>query len=210
VAKRNGKIARLLKNAREGSAPALWELLAFTRDRLLQQSGPVIDTKLQSKGSLADLVEDTIIEAFSDFTQFKGRTSGQWFAWVKQLLHHNFVNFIRRYRSTDKRRVDREVPLSGRGADLEEAPIERKSLTPCSFTLAKEWRQQVNHAINRLPQHYRTVVLLRLEKETSFEVIGSMMGKSPEASRMLWDRAVRMLRHSLSRKYCGELMNETN
>src|SRR5689334_7968594 len=155
------RVPALLQQARQGSSWALWKLLVATRDALLERHRETIDQHLRAKGSLADLVEDTIVEAYCDFDQFRGTTDAQWDAWVRQLLFHNLVNFVRKYRETSKRQVIREVPLR---TEVECSAVPRRGrrlLTPCSASMAEEWREHLSRAIGRLPEHYRAVVSLR-------------------------------------------------
>ena len=52
-------------------------------------------------------------------------------------------------------------------------------------------------ALDRLPDDYRRVMLLRYQKELTFEEIGRDMRGSGDAVRMLWARALERLKHEL-------------
>jgi RNA polymerase sigma-70 factor (ECF subfamily) len=49
-------------------------------------------------------------------------------------------------------------------------------------------------AIERLPADYRRVMELRYTEGLSFEEVGRRLGRSADAARMLWARAVDRLR----------------
>ncbi len=48
--------------------------------------------------------------------------------------------------------------------------------------------------INKLPAHYRDVLLLRHIEELSFDEVAQRLGKSAGAVRMIWLRALEQLR----------------
>ena len=53
-------------------------------------------------------------------------------------------------------------------------------------------------ALARLPEDYRRVIALRYEQGQSFADIGQAMGRSSEAVRKLWFRAIERLRKELN------------
>src|SRR5205085_1973725 len=84
-------------------------LLAVARQSL----GPA----LQAKGGASDLVQDTYLEAQRLFPRFGGASNAELRAWLRCLLLHKAAKLGRRYHSTRKRQLSREVPL-GRGGRL--------------------------------------------------------------------------------------------
>jgi RNA polymerase sigma-70 factor (ECF subfamily) len=52
-------------------------------------------------------------------------------------------------------------------------------------------------ALGRLPEDYRRVITLRYEQQLSFEEIGQLLHRSPDAARKLWARAVERLQEEL-------------
>jgi RNA polymerase sigma factor (sigma-70 family) len=55
----------------------------------------------------------------------------------------------------------------------------------------------LHRAVERLPDEYRRVVLLRFEDERTFEEIGRLTGQSQDAARHLWTRAMVRLRREM-------------
>jgi RNA polymerase sigma-70 factor, ECF subfamily len=53
-------------------------------------------------------------------------------------------------------------------------------------------------AIDRLPEHYREVVVCHQRDRLTFEQIGRLRGISAEAARKLWTRALGRLRRELA------------
>ena len=119
-------------------------------------------------------------------------------AWLRQLLRNNLVNFARSYRDTDKRCVSAETPMEGgdSSAPRAETLIGRDS-TPSEHAMANEQAEAVEKALQRLPDDYRQVILLRYRAELAFEEIGRVMGRSANAVEKLWLRAIERLRQEL-------------
>jgi RNA polymerase sigma-70 factor (ECF subfamily) len=62
---------------------------------------------------------------------------------------------------------------------------------------AAEEADALRQAVARLPEDYRRVITLRHEEGLSFHDVAQRMGRSPEAARTLWFRAVARLRQEL-------------
>jgi RNA polymerase sigma-70 factor (ECF subfamily) len=70
--------------------------------------------------------------------------------------------------------------------------------TPASGrAMAREQAEAFHAALGRLPDDYRQVILLRYQQELSFEEIGRQLGRSPNAARMLWLRALERLKQEM-------------
>src|SRR6266446_2817513 len=106
-----GEMAPLLDAARRGSRQALGQLLESCRSYLLMVARGELDADLQAKEGASDLVQETFLEAQRDFGQFQGASEAELLAWLRRLLLNNVANFTRRYRTTGKRSVTREVAL---------------------------------------------------------------------------------------------------
>ncbi len=187
----DGTLAELLAQARGGDRAALDRLFALCRNYVAVLAQARLESWLQGKADASDLVQQTLLEAYRGFPQFQGGTSGEWLAWLRRILDHNAADYVRHYYGTDKRDVAREVPLAGSlpgGGD-----------TPSQELLRKERELLVADALARLPDDYRTVLILRNLQRLPFDEVARRMGRSRPAAQMLWLRAVRKLRE------CGEL-----
>ena len=70
----------------------------------------------------------------------------------------------------------------------EDACDETEPLT--EVTMRAEAYERLRQAIAKLPEQYRTIILMRQEENLTFEEIGQRLQRSCEASRMLWGRAI--------------------
>ena len=189
---------RLLSEARHGSRDALGQILDTQRNYLLSIAQTELGMDLQAKGGASDLVQDTFLEAQRDFQHFGGASSGELRAWLRQLLLHHVGKFARRYRTTRKRRIAREFRLHETGANIAgQTDIATSQPSPSDHAIAHEQADVVKQALQRLPEDYQRVITLRYQEHHSFDDIGRIMGRSVNAVRKLWARAVEQLQHEL-------------
>ena len=65
------------------------------------------------------------------------------------------------------------------------------------MVISKEQAGLVRRRFERLPDHCREVVRLRLEEGMSFEEIGQTTSRSADAARKVWKRAIAELGRKL-------------
>ena len=185
MARHSREVTSWLAAARDGSSEALGQALEACRGYLLLIAQRELAPDLQTKGGASDLVQMTFLDAQRAFAGFHGHSPAELRAWLRQILLHNLANFARQYRATGKRQLDREValeedPSSGdRGGGLAALVP-----SPSGAAMAHEQAEAVRQALERLPDDYRRVILLRYQEESSFEEIGRLMERTamPSAS----------------------------
>jgi RNA polymerase sigma-70 factor (ECF subfamily) len=187
-----------LASARGGASETLGRMLEGCRQYLLLVANEHLAPVLQAKVGASDVVQETFLEAQRDFGQFDGRTEDDLLAWLRRILLNNLANFARRYRDTDKRQLAREVPLAEAPLGELQAVLAVVGESPSAQALAQEQTEALDRALERLPEDYRRVLLLRHEEGLSFEALGQRLGRSGEAARKLWVRAVEQLQQILS------------
>ncbi len=190
-------LATLLAAARAGTRDALGLLLEPCRGYLLMVAQGELGPDLKAKEGASDLVQDTFLEAQRDFAQFHGASEAELLAWLRRLLLNNVANVTRRYRGTAKRSLEREVALDAQEgqAILTGLPTEIES--PSGQAVAKEQAAALAGALERLPEDYRQVIRLRYEEGRGFEEIAEHMGRSANAIRKLFARAVERVQQEL-------------
>jgi|SRR5262245_10279720 len=182
-----------LTAARGGCRESLGRTLETCRRYLLGVARDELSADLQAKGGASDLVQDTFLEAQSAFDRFRGTSESELRAWLRQLLHHRAAKFGRRYRTTLKRRLAREAALP-----RAEAPGPAGRLpTPSVQLIAGEQAHRLHQALEGLPDDYRRVITFRYVDQYSFEEIGRRMGRTANAARLLWLRAIERVRQEL-------------
>jgi RNA polymerase sigma-70 factor (ECF subfamily) len=71
-------------------------------------------------------------------------------------------------------------------------------LTPSGVVSQREQEDAVRQALDRLPEHYRQVIVWRQWENLEFTVIAQRLGRSVDATRMLWWRAVERLQQEMN------------
>jgi RNA polymerase sigma-70 factor (ECF subfamily) len=194
--------AALIEHARAGSATAFGRLLEGCRKYLLLVANESLDSDLRPKGAASDLVQDTFVEAQRDFARFTGTTEEELLAWLRQILAYRVGNHRRRY-GTEKRDVDREIPLDREAADVYPATAAAGS-DPAKATIDRDEQAHLAAAMARLPEHLREVIEMRTWQRQTFPEIAARLGKTSEAARKQWGRAVRRLKQELKKSHGPE------
>ena len=192
---RGARVGEWIRLARAGSAEALGRLLETLRPYLLLVANEELPAWLRGKVGASDLVQETCLQAQGHFDRFRDDGEAELLAWLRRILLNNVATLQRRY-SADKRQVAREVPLAECGADgLLDLPLPGPS--PSSFAAARERDAALLRALERLPEEYRQVVHWRSYGRLPFDEVGRRMGRSAEAARKLWVRAIERLQQGL-------------
>jgi RNA polymerase sigma-70 factor (ECF subfamily) len=153
-----------------------------------------LDPDLRAKIGPSDVVQESILEAQRDFRRFHGTTEADIVAWLRRILLNNIGSVRQRYRATKKRELSREVSLDGVLAGSGAERLLAGEPTPSKQAAAHERNEELERALAQLPEHYRVALHLRHQENCSFEEIGQRTGRSEEAARKVWARAVEKLK----------------
>jgi RNA polymerase sigma-70 factor (ECF subfamily) len=180
--------------ARRGDREALGRALFSFREYLLLVANDAMAPALGAKVGASDIVQDTFFRAHRGFAEFRGRSEAEWRSWLRTILVRSVAHHYRRYELTAKRRRGCEVPIQ---AGMPAAP-ESRDPTPSRQLARLERERALMAALDRLPEHYREVVIGHHRERLQFEEIGRRRGITAEAARKLWTRALGRLREELS------------
>lgn len=199
---KQSSLADLLKQAQGGDAAARDRLFEKCRAYVNVVAHAHVESWLQAKIDASDLVQQTLLDAYRGLDRFRGTTEGEWLAWLRRILSHNATDYVRQYRTTDKRRVNRELPLGvGAGASSQGFAFDPSDggESPSQVVMRHERELEVATAISQLSPEYREVIMLRNLQRLPFEEVGRRMGRTGPAVQMLWLRALRKLQSQLER-----------
>jgi len=182
-----------IEAARGGDRDALGQALASVRDYLLLVANEQLEPALKAKGNASDLVQETFLRAQRGVEGFRGRTATEWRNWLRSILVRNLAKERRRFGATAKRLVQREVTIPD-GMRLDCVGTDE---TPSRDLARREQEAALIEVLERLPDHYREVVIWHHREQLSFDEIGQRCGISAEAARKLWTRALGRLRKEL-------------
>lgn len=186
-------IEQQIAAARSGSAPALGALLNEFRNYLLLIANAELDNHLRKKIGASDLLQETYVQAQRGFLGFQGTTEPELRAWLRQIMLNRCRNMRLAY-ETEKRDLNRELPLCGTSSVA--GPVDELvtgGRSPSGQAMAAEEAMLVAKAMAGLPKDYEEVIRLRHWEDLSFEEIGIRTGRSAEAARKLWSRAIEYL-----------------
>jgi RNA polymerase sigma-70 factor (ECF subfamily) len=184
-----------LDQARGGSSEALGALLEGCRKYLLLVANRELDSDLRPRTAASDLVQETFLEVQRGFDNFRGTTEEELFAWLKAILANRVSNIVRSHRYAAKRSVEREQPLELTPGQCLLKP--RDETSPSEAAAARDEERRLQTALAALCELDREIIVRRTWEQKSFVEIGRELGKSADATRRLWGRAVRRLEQAL-------------
>ncbi len=185
------RMERWIVEARGGSRTALERLLEACFPYLLAVAKRELCAALRPRLDPVDVVQDTLLKAWQNFTQFRGETETDLLAWLRQILRNNLANERREHIQSGVRSIQREVRLVKIVALLLLGDHGNESESPDGRTLAQY--EALGLALRRLPERYRQVLHLHTQEEMTFAQVGERLHCSAEAARKLWKRAAEKL-----------------
>jgi RNA polymerase sigma-70 factor (ECF subfamily) len=191
---------RLLALARRGDGPAVGQLLEQYRNYLLLLARLQIGARLQGKVDAADVVQETFLEAYRHFADFRGVTERELVTWLREILAGTFANLVRRYLGTRRRDVRLECELSAavdRSSRVLDAGLLDQGSSPSQRAARREQAVLLADALERLPADYRELLVLRHLEGLTFAEVARRMGRGVDGVKKLWPKALARLRSLL-------------
>lgn len=120
-----------------------------------------------------DLVQEAFARAFEHKDRYDpNRPFG---AWVNRILYNVFLDGVRRYER--KHSVSIDTPLQSKNDQGTWADILRGTdIDPVNSLIKKEEEKMIHDALQKLPVHYRTAVILYDIEGLSYDDIVNIMG----------------------------------
>jgi RNA polymerase sigma-70 factor (ECF subfamily) len=193
-------LEQLLPRARAGDGLALGQLLELYRNYLALLARYQIGRRLQGKTDASDLIQETFLEAYRDFAQFRGNTEAELASWLRRILASNLANLVARFFGTKRRDVRLEQELAD---DLDQSSraldwgLVAQQSSPSHQAARRDQAVLLANALERLPEDYRQVLILRHLEELSFPDVACRMDRSVHSVKNLWARALARLRLNL-------------
>ena len=173
--------------ARQGSRAALDEVFERYGGRLHAlirlRLGPALRRRLESR----DILQATLLKAFRGIDRFDGSGSRSMMAWLGTIAQAEICDQAD-YHHRLKRDSGRDTTLA---PEVDPIAVDLRSEVS-RLALAEESRR-LESALEALSGPHREVIVLRCFEELSFRETGERMGKSPDACRMLFARALTAL-----------------
>jgi RNA polymerase sigma-70 factor, ECF subfamily len=189
----------LLARARAGGEDARGQLLERYCNYLRFMARALISQPLRARLDASDLVQETFLKAYREFAGFLGSTEPELVAWLRQTLVHTLADQVKRHRAQcrDYRREERLEALLDRSSLEIQQRLAASLSSPSSHAMRREQAVLLADALATLPDDYREVFVLRILEHVPVEEIAARMGRSVNAVRKLWTRAMLALERAL-------------
>jgi len=183
VAEPQGLEEALIERFRSGDTEAFSLLFEQYSGRLFW----VAYQMLRNREDALDAVQDTFIKVINAIERFD--TSRKFYTWVCQILINHCVDRMRVMQSRS--------PVSFE--DVGAPPAQQE--TPEHLIAKDETKRQVFSVMSRMPETYRTVLILREIEGLSCKEIGEMLGVTHATIRWRLHRARRMFRRVWEKEF---------
>lgn len=189
----------LVQRAREGSEEALSELLercapkllALIRARLACDPGA---RGLRARLDSRDLLQNVLVKAVAGLGDLQAVGSRPLQAWLAQIAANELRDQVTHHR---RQRRDLAVEVAVQDEGPEGTALARslaaRVRSASSRIVLKERTGRLVEALRELDAGPREAVLLRDFEELSWAEVGARLGRSPDAARMLYARALTAL-----------------
>lgn len=182
--------AALVKIARMGGENAIRELIARNNQRLFRVARSV----LRDDAEAEDVVQEAYVRAFTTLEDF--REESRFSTWLVRIaLNEAFRRLRKRRMTTDLPSLDTAVSSDPGLVSL--FPLSLVPLPADSEADRSQMRTLLERAIDRLPENFRIVFVLRDIEGLSIEETAAHLAIKPETVKTRQHRARRMLRVSI-------------
>ncbi len=127
------------------------------------------------------------MEAQNAIGGFKGETRREFYGWLRPILNNNIRDAWRQHAGTQKRNIVLERSINSENAPMH---LESEGTSPIDRLMRDERNSQIDRVLDQMPAHYRQVIRLRYWDSMTFEQMGQVLDKSPDAVRQIWYRAI--------------------
>ncbi|TLY15986.1 MAG: sigma-70 family RNA polymerase sigma factor [Nitrospirae bacterium] len=154
-----------------------------------------------------DLVQDTFLNAYRGLGQFRG--DAQVSTWLYRIATRASLRLRRKRKGEPDRELslDEFIPTSDGEFTLQ---IPTAGLTPEEALQNKELRRALHQAIQKLPNKYRLVLVLRDMEGLTAKEVGAIMGLNERAVKSRLHRARLFVRRELSARGIEEAISHGN
>ena len=186
----------LVRRVREGDTAAAQALFDRHARSLRAQVRRKLPNELRAKVGDSDVIQEAYLAAFLQLPQFENRGDGSFARWVRGILAHKLLDEVRRHADAQKRAARRETRIRTRD---ERPGLAAREDSPSADMIREERSAALRAERARLPDDYRTILRLVHDEGLSLADAGARMGRSADAVRKLYGRALAVLGDRLRR-----------
>jgi len=178
-----------------GDAAALAELFA-RHDALVRQTVALrLDRRLLARVDVADVVQDTYLEATRRFDEYLRRPGMPFHLWLRWLARERVLMLHRQHVFADRRAVGREAPpLPVDSSTCFTRALLGREPSPSQAVAAAEVAERLRQALGELDDDERDVILWRHFEHLANREIAQLLSITEAAAAKRYIRAVERLR----------------
>ena len=154
---------------------------------------------LGNREDAQDVLQETFLNVFKGLENFRGDSSFS--TWIYRIATNNALMRLRKL-SHAERELNDELPPP---ESMKRQALASHILDPKDAFLEKEMLRELDKAVERLPEKYRSIVLLRDVEELSTDRTANVLGISEAAVKSRLHRARLFIREALLKKFEGKM-----
>ena len=181
----------LLTRVRVGDEAAFTSLFHKYSTRLAVLIRYKLSAEMRARIEVDDILQETFLAASQSLSDFTYRNPGSFMNWLARIADHVIIDTAR-YHDREKRHPDALMALDQDSRMPKAEPADL--VTPSRILVRKERFQHVLDLLDKLPEDYRTVILLAKVEGKSTQEIAEKLNRSREAVAVLLHRATLRLK----------------
>jgi RNA polymerase sigma-70 factor (ECF subfamily) len=159
-----------------------------------------LQPRFRSKLGASDIVQQTLLKATKNLSQFRGGSEAEIVGWLRRILSTTLIDAIRELKGT-KRNVAAERSLEASLAQSSArlgALLQANSSSPSEHLMRHEQLLQLSGALARLPEDQQRVLEMRYLQGSPVATIAEQMGRTERSVAGLIRRGLQALRGMLA------------
>ncbi len=181
----------LIKRIKQGDREAFTPLFEIYRPRLAVFIHYRLSSQLRTKVEVDDLLQETLLQAYTEFEHFDYRGPGSFLHWLSRIAEHVIIDEAR-FQGRNKRRALEMVRFRSEGNPGGPEPVDTQ--TPSRLFAQSEGIRRLLRNLDELPDHYREAILLSKFEGLTTHELAERLGKTPEEAALLLHRALKRFR----------------
>ena len=178
------------------------QLLAMHRDRLRRMVAVRIDPRLAVRVDPSDVVQETLIEASKQLSQYLHNRTLPFYPWLRELAWKRLVDLYRFHVKAQRRSVAREqmdwIGLSDASAIGLAEQLAAHVSSPSEQYARNERKNDLHAALAQLSTKDREIIVMRHLEQLQIDEIAAILNISPDAVKMRGMRAFERLQAILT------------
>lgn len=176
----------LIRRIRAGDESAFQALFERYEDRLRARIRRWLPGRIRKRVSVVDVMQEAYVVACRRLAEFEQKDEGSFGRWLTRIAELKAREAVRNHQR-DRRSARREVTRGARG---DSGNLSGGEPSPSQFAMAVEGKMQVDAALRQIPDDYREVLQLVFREQLSLREVAERMGRSYEAVKKLYGRAL--------------------